>query len=151
MAGTPSTASEPGRPVALADGIVRTPWTPGPLDGTSNTVIVAFTDFLVSAADDFQAVVQTGLELEKSWPVMHGAVGLWLWAKPAERRQGSVSVWERADDLQRFVRWPVHLEIMRAWRERGALVADRWEAPTFVADEAWARVESRLGAPHPRA
>jgi hypothetical protein len=138
-------------PDTLADGIVRTQWTPGPLDGTRNPVIVAVTDFLVSAADDFQEVIQTGLELEKSWPVMHGAVGLWLWAKPAELRQGSVSVWEHAEDLQGFVRWPVHLEIMRAWRERGALVADRWEAPAFVPDEAWTRVEARLRAPHPSA
>jgi len=138
-------------PVTLADGIIRTPWKPGPLDGTGNAVIVAVTDFLVTAAEDYQEVIQTGLELEKSWPVMHGSVGLWLWAKPAELRQGSVSVWERADDLQRFVRWPVHLEIMRAWRERGTLVADRWEAAAFVPDEAWTRVEARLRAPHPNA
>ena len=132
----------------LSDELVRTPWMAGPLDGTRKAVIVSVTDFQVAAADDLGPILQAGLELRAAWPIMHGAVGLWLWAKPEERRNGSVSVWERHEDLQRFVRWPTHVAIMRQWRDRGTLGSEVWSAERFVAEEAWARAEQRLNRAH---
>ena len=132
----------------LAGGLLRMPWTPGPLDGTREAVVVSITDFALDARDDFEEVLAAGLQLMAAWPVMHGAVGLWLWAKPAEGRSGSVSVWGRHEDLQRFVRWPTHVAIMRQWRERGTIASDLWTAQRFRPAETWSRAEQRLQRPH---
>jgi hypothetical protein len=62
---------------------------------------------------------------------MPGAVGLWLWAQVSGLRSGSISVWSEAADLRRFVALPLHVEIMRRFRTRGAVRATTWTAESF--------------------
>jgi hypothetical protein len=103
---------------------------------------------MAASMDDFGLISQIGLQLGQTWPVMQGAVGLWLWAKPDEFRGGSVSVWASPADLRRFVAWAVHAEIMRAWRGRISVGSDFWEADRFDAEEAWARAQRLMQQPH---
>lgn len=125
-------------------GIVSTPWSPGPRADLTGRVVVSFTDFRAVSEDDLKEVFETGMRLGQSWPIMHGAVGLWQWGKPAELRGGSVSVWETSDDLWRFVRWPVHTAIVRQWRNRIEVLTEIWEDESFDAEQVWARAEARM-------
>jgi hypothetical protein len=80
-------------PTTPGAGLLSTDWLPGPSDGTLAPVVVSFTDFHTDSDDDWQRVAELGMKLAESWPIMRGAVGLWLWGKPAEWRGGSLSVW----------------------------------------------------------
>ncbi|MGA7055627.1 MAG: hypothetical protein WBZ37_31070 [Mycobacterium sp.] len=137
-----------GQPPITADsGIRSTPWLPGPLAGTKASVVVSYTDFRATSKDDLQQIFESGLGLSANWPIMHGAVGLWLWTKRSELRGGSLSVWERKDDLRRFISWPVHTAIMREWRDRIEIIAETWEDERFVSTLAWTRAEMRMREP----
>ncbi|MDX6650291.1 MAG: hypothetical protein QOJ97_2242 [Solirubrobacteraceae bacterium] len=119
--------------------MTRVPWKPGPDAGWDGPVYVSVTDFAVDRARDLPAVWTAGLRLRRAWPRMQGAVGLWLWAIPTQRRGGSVSVWRSEEDLMRFVRSPVHVAIMRANRDKGSLRSENWESPCFAPQTAWAQ------------
>lgn len=106
-------------------------WQAGPLGDAEGPVFVSLTDFRYRTAKDLREATTVGLELRRTWPVLHGAVGLWLWSAPAAVRGGWVSVWRDAEDLRRFVRWPVHLAIMRAWCDRGSVVSHGWTGERF--------------------
>lgn len=124
-----------GQPrISAETGLISTDWLPGPRDGTRSPVVVSYTDFRAQSEKDLQEVFRIGMKLGESWPIMHGAVGLWLWGKPAEWRGGSLSVWEKRDDLQRFVRWPVHLAIMKEWRDRIEVLSESWDDERFSPD-----------------
>jgi hypothetical protein len=69
---------------------------------------------------------------------------MWLWAEPLRKRSGAVSVWGSERDLMRFVRWPVHVEIMRRYRARGTLTSTHWDTERFVAHEVWREAVSHL-------
>ncbi|MFI5535732.1 hypothetical protein ACIA5H_04990 [Nocardia sp. NPDC051900] len=136
----------------FSDGTVLMPWQAGPLHDSRGPVFVSVTDFLAASEEDVQAIYKTGMRLGRNWPVMHGAVGLWLWARPSESRGGSISVWETERDMRRFVRWPVHADIMRKWRGRVGLATDSWQAATFEKQEVWARARDTIERrPHPQA
>ncbi|MEV6252262.1 hypothetical protein AB0L97_03240 [Nocardia sp. NPDC051911] len=136
----------------FSDGTVLMPWQAGPLHDSRGPVFVSVTDFLAASEEDVQAIYKTGMRLGRNWPVMHGAVGLWLWARPSESRGGSISVWETEQDMRRFVRWPVHADIMRKWRGRVGLATDSWQAAEFEAEEVWARARNTIERrPHPQA
>lgn len=94
-------------PITPGSGLVSTDWLPGPSDGTLSPVVVSYTDFHSNSGQDFEQIAALGMKLAQSWPIMRGAVGVWLWAKPAEWRGGSVSVWNSKADMRRFIRWPV--------------------------------------------
>lgn len=134
-------------PITPESGIVSLPWQPGPHERTQAPVVVSFTDFRAASEADLHAIVQTGTALGDNWPIMTGAVGLWLWSKPAELRGGSLSVWLAQEDLKRFIRWPVHTEIMRAWRDRIEVLSDSWEDARFVPEVAWSRAEVHMRRP----
>ncbi|MGW4089322.1 hypothetical protein [Nocardia sp. NPDC004750] len=136
----------------FSDGTMLMPWQAGPLHDSRGPVFVSVTDFLAASEEDVQAIYKTGMRLGRNWPVMHGAVGLWLWARPSESRGGSISVWETEQDMRRFVRWPVHADIMRKWRGRVGLATDSWQAATFEKQEVWARARDTIERrPHPQA
>ena len=85
-----NTAGHP--PITPGAGLISTDWLPGASDGTQSPVVVSFTDFHTDSDEDWQRVAQIGVKLAESWPIMRGAVGLWLWGKPSELRGGSVTV-----------------------------------------------------------
>lgn len=134
-------------PITSGSGLVSTDWLPGPSDGTQSPVVVSFTDFHSDSSDDWAQIAGLGMKLAESWPIMRGAVGLWLWAKPAEWRGGSLSIWDSKADLHRFIRWPVHLAIMKNWRGRIRVQSARWDDTHFVPALAWARAEAHMRAP----
>ncbi|WP_330179905.1 hypothetical protein OHB26_26200 [Nocardia sp. NBC_01503] len=135
----------------FSDGTVLMPWNPGPRQGISGPVFVSVTDFLVTTDAEAQRVYETGFELGRTWPVMQGAVGLWLWARPTERRGGSISVWESERDMRRFVRWPVHTDIIKTWRGRVAVGTDSWQADRFEPDAILTRAGDTIERPHRKA
>lgn len=145
--GEPNAAGQP--PITPGAGLISTAWLPGASDATRSPVVVSFTDFHAESEQDWQQIAELGMKLAESWPIMHGAVGLWLWGKPAEWRGGSLSVWDSGTDLRRFIRWPVHAEIMKTWRGRVRVESASWADERFVPTLAWRRAEERMRtAPH---
>jgi hypothetical protein len=134
-------------PITPGSGILSTDWLPGPSDGISSSVVVSFTDFQSDSDEDWQQIAALGLTLAESWPIMRGAVGLWLWGKQVEWRGGSLSVWESHADLRRFIRWPVHVAIMNNWRTRVRVRTAGWNDERFVPAQAWLRAEEQIRAP----
>ena len=133
-------------PITPGCDIVSSDWLPGPEDGASSPVVVSYTDFRAESDQDLQDVFKTGLRLGESWPIMQGAVGVWLWAKPEELRGGSLSVWRTRDDLRRFIRWPVHAAIIKAWRGRIEVLSELWHDERSDAARVWARAEQLMRA-----
>jgi hypothetical protein len=134
-------------PITPGTAVFSSDWIPGPEDSTESSVVVSFTDFRASVDEDLAEIYRTGIDLAQNWPIMNGAVGLWLWGKPGEMRGGSVSVWRTDHDLRRFVRWPVHTAIVKAWRPRIEIEAERWADPGFVPEHAWLRAERYMRLP----
>lgn len=134
-------------PITHGEGLVSSDWLPGPEHDTQLPVVVSFTDFRASTDDDLADIYLIGQDLGQSWPIMSGAVGVWLWGKPSELRGGSVSVWRSDDDLRRFVGWPVHASIMKAWRPRIEVRLQRWDDDRFVPDQVWLRAERYMRIP----
>lgn len=110
--------------------MVLTKWTPGPVVTHTGQVIVSVTDFTARRHRDLPSIARTGLRLRQGWYAMPGAVGLWLWSLPLQARTGSISVWSDEADLRRFVRLPLHIEVMRHFSPRGTT-----RATTFTAEE----------------
>ncbi|ACZ89511.1 hypothetical protein [Streptosporangium roseum] len=123
--------------------MIRSRWIPGPEPRGDGPVVVSRTDFRVHRVADLPRACRTGWRLGGLWPELAGAVGVWLWADLPRRRIGSVSVWRAESDLRAFVRHPLHVEIMRAYRDRGTLTSDTWDSP---AADLWADAEDRVTA-----
>ena len=90
-AGESNVAGQP--PITPGTGLLSTDWLPGPSDGTQSPVVVSFIDFHSDSDEDLRQIAELGMKLAESWPIMRGAVGLWLWLKPAECRGGLLSIW----------------------------------------------------------
>ncbi|MEV5827063.1 hypothetical protein AB0L25_15920 [Spirillospora sp. NPDC052242] len=125
---------------------VRTHWLAGPATAPG-PVLVSVTDFTCTRARDLPGVVRAGMALRRSWPELPGAVGLWLWSLPRERRCGSVSVWRDGAALHGFVRLPEHVAIMRRYRGRGEIRTVTWEADAFDPAATWARAARVIDQP----
>lgn len=135
----------------FSDGTVLMPWIPGPRREIAGPVFVAVTDFRAASDADVRKIYEQGAELGRTWPVMQGAVGLRLWGKPSQLRGGSISVWESERDMRRFVRWPVHAEIVREWRGRVGIGIDSWHADHFASEPILTRARNTIEQPHPGA
>ncbi len=125
--------------------VQRLPWRSGP-EAPGGEVVVSVTDFRVDRALDQVAVWAQGVRLRRAWRRMDGAVGLWVWAEPGARRSGSISVWRSEEDLRRFVGWDVHVAIMKAWRDRGTLLASTWRTTAAAPDALWSEGRRRVRA-----
>src|SRR5256885_10012059 len=100
-------------------------------DPPDGPVHVSMNDFWIHRLTDIPRVALEGMRFRREWPRTPGAIGLWTTAMRVGRRQISVSIWRAPDDLQRFVRTPHHLRIMRQYRGRGALYTNAWTAERF--------------------
>jgi hypothetical protein len=134
-------------PITPGSGLLSTDWLAGRSHGTQSAVVISFTDFHSTSDEDWRQIAHLGMKLAESWPIMRGAVGLWLWGKPAEWRGGSLSVWDSHADLRRFVRWPVHVAIMKNWQGRIRVHSASWDDERFVPALAWLRAEAHMQAP----
>jgi heme-degrading monooxygenase HmoA len=121
------------------------PWREGPAARHTGPLVVSLTDFRAHHARDLPSVYLAGLRLREGWYAMPGAIGLWLWGQPLQRRGGSLTIWESNDDLRRFVSLPAHVAIMRRYRDRGTIASDTWEMNRFEASLVRERAEARLG------
>ena len=130
--------------VSIPPMLRRALWRPGPAESAEGPVLISVTDYTANRWRDLPGIWLSGLRLARAWPRMQGAVGLWLWADPLRRRSGSISVWRNEDDLRRFVRWPVHLAIVRKYRPRGSLTASSWNAEDFVKSDVLREARLRL-------
>jgi hypothetical protein len=101
-------------------------------------------DYLIHRGRDIPRVAWEGMRLRRSWPSTDGALGLWMAAMRAGRRQVSVSIWRSPEDLRRFVRSPQHLRIMREYRTTGDLHTNSWTAERFDRDLIWRQAKDRL-------
>jgi hypothetical protein len=124
--------------------MLKMPWQAGPADRDGGPVLVSVTNFELSSARDLPGAYMAAMRLRRAWPDLKGAVGLWLWAKPLQKRSGSISIWQGEEDLMAFVRWPVHVAIMRKYRGRGMLTSVSWVVDRFVAEEVWNDAACRL-------
>ncbi|WP_344862724.1 hypothetical protein [Planomonospora alba] len=109
-------------------------------------MLVAVTAFRADRARDLPGIHRSGLALRRAWPRLDGAVGMWLWTEPLERRCGSVSVWRSEQDLRRFVAWPEHVAVVRRYRGRGRLTSTAWTAEGCDLRAVWARARPHLSA-----
>jgi heme-degrading monooxygenase HmoA len=130
--------------VTISSMLRRALWTPGPAESAEGPFVISLTDYTTHRWRDVPGVALSGLRLSRAWPTMPGAVGLWLWSDLPRRRSGSISIWTSEDDLRRFVRWPVHLAIVRKYRSRGRLTASSWEAERFVKPDVLREARRRL-------
>jgi hypothetical protein len=110
-------------------------------------------DFLIHTFADVPRVAREGLRFRHHWPDTPGALGLWVAAVRAGRRQISVSVWRDPDGLRQFVRSPDHLRIMREFRGTGALYTTSWTSERLDRAVIWLEAIARLtgridGVPH---
>ena len=117
--------------------ILRSGWKAGLAADLGGPILVSVTDFTADRLLDLPGITRAGYRLRRCWPELEGAVGMWLWTRPLERRVGSVAVWADEAALRGFVRSPAHVEIMRRYRRRGSISTTTWTAGAFDRDEVW--------------
>lgn len=124
----------------------RSSWIPGADHGRAGSVLVSTTDFKLDRIIDLLGVHRAARRLGTHWPELEGAYGMWLWARPSDRRCGAVAVWRDEAALHRFIAWPPHVEIMRAYRGRGVVTSATWSEAAFDPARTWARARTGLYA-----
>jgi hypothetical protein len=132
----------------------RTDWRPGSVAEPLGPVLVSVTDYTSNHAIDLAGISVAGLRLRRRWPTLPGAVGVWLWTLPKQRRTGSVSVWLNQEALEGFVSLPEHVKIMRRYRDRGSIQVTTWTTEQFDPRATWRAARGLLldGTPlHPHA
>ena len=102
------------------------PWLPGPEAKTDEPVIVSLTDFTMHSLRSLPGIVRAGRRLGLGWYAVPGAVGVYLWADPLQRRTGSLSVWTDHSAMRRWVGLPLHVATMRRYRTRGSVRSLTW-------------------------
>lgn len=128
-------------------------WKSGQPDPGCGPVHVSMNDYLIHRFRDVPRVALEGLRLRRRWPETEGALGLWFAVFRGGRRQVSISVWRAPEDLQRFVRSPEHLRIMRDFKDAGALYTNAWTSERLDPESIWREAADRLagripGVPH---
>jgi heme-degrading monooxygenase HmoA len=116
----------------------------GPAPRTAGAVVVSLTEFTARRFRDLPGIARAGIALQSGWWAMPGDIGVLLYAYPAQRKGGSLSVWESEADLRRFIRLPRHVAVMRAYRDRVTVRSATWTSESVDLHEAWARREEHL-------
>ncbi len=131
--------------------MIRNPWKPGAAAASRGPYVVSATRFLYARWRDMPRVWLFALRLRHGWGGRPGAVGLATGADVLRPVTYSLSVWESEEDLQRFLRSPEHVRLVRGYRDR--LVETRvvtWRTERFALGPAWAEALARLGSAAPR-
>jgi hypothetical protein len=109
-------------------------------------VYVSLTDFRIHHPRHVPGALRTALGLRRSWPRLDGAIGLWLWSQPQKLRSGSVSIWRSEADLLRFLRSPVHRDIVTRYRDRMTGISTGWAAPRLDRAAIWRQATKMLSS-----
>lgn len=124
--------------------VVRSPWASGPESQASGRVLVEVTVFHPAARRDLPGILRSGMQLRNDWPLLGGAVGMWLWTRPLSGTCGSVSVWRDSESLLAFVARPDHVDVMRRYRRRGHLTSTSWSQTWDGPAPIWRRAASHV-------
>ena len=92
----------------------------------ADPVVVSFTEFQAHRWRDLPGIIRTGRDLRRGWWAMPGAIGASLWLEPSRRRGGSLTVWMSEKHLRDFVRLPVHVAVMRRYRDLVTVRSALW-------------------------
>jgi heme-degrading monooxygenase HmoA len=95
---------------------------------------------------DMPAAGLAALRLRRAFPSTEGAIGLSLAMQPLARRSWSISAWETEEHLQRFVRSPAHVAIVRQFRPKMRVESTAWTVDLFRLKEAWRTATQRRKA-----
>jgi hypothetical protein len=126
--------------------MTRLPWRPGAAAGWRGPVYVSATRFTYQHFWHMLPVSWHGLRLRHGWPEIEGAVGLSLMSNMAARTTYTLSVWQSANDLNRWVRSPGHARLMRGYRPwLDSSGADGWSVDIFDLRTAWREAMIRIG------
>jgi heme-degrading monooxygenase HmoA len=120
------------RPDSILDFRVRTTWKRGPAAESTGPFLVSYTEFTPHTMRDVPGIYFAAEKLRSACAELEGVVGVAVYWQLFRRRGGSLSVWEDEAALQRFVSLPLHVEIMRRYRDRGSLRAIDWQAESFA-------------------
>jgi hypothetical protein len=119
----------------------------GPAPTTNGPVVVSLTEFTAERYRDLPGIARAGFELQSGWWAMPGAIGVVLYADPARRQGGALSLWQSATDLERFVALPRHVAVMRAHRARVSIRSAVWTSENVDLDDVLRRREEYLTGP----
>ena len=146
--GKAGTTSGPvGRRAVLGWRLWYACWRPGSATADPHQVVyVSVTDFRIHHPRHVPGAWRTALGLRRSWPRLHGAIGLWLWSQPLKLRSGSVSIWRSEADLMRFLRSPVHRAIVEQYRSRMTGISTGWTAPRLDRAVIWQQATNLLSS-----
>ena len=117
--------------------ILQIPWKPGPAADTNGPAVVSVTELTLDHAHHLPGAYRNGLRLRRDWPWTPGAVGLWGWTRPWQRRLGAVSVWRTDSDLRSFLILPEIVALRQAYRSLGVVRSVKWTVPRFNPAEVW--------------
>jgi hypothetical protein len=112
-------------------------WSRGAEPPGTGAVYVSMNDYLIYRALDVPRVAAEGMRLWWGWPRVPGTLGLCVAIFKTARRHVSISVWQTARDLAKFVHSADHLRIMHTYRGVGALYTHAWSADRFDRDGIW--------------
>jgi hypothetical protein len=123
---------------------LRTPWKRGSAADWTGTLLVSYTEFTWKTPFDVPGIYLAAERLRRECAGLDGAVGVSLHWQPLRGRGGSVSAWTDEAALRRFVSLPFHLEVVRRYRDRGALRATTWEVDSLDVSAAFAHGQGVL-------
>lgn len=126
--------------------MMRTSWIAGPDDARPGPALVSVTDLRLHRLADLPGVYRAARRLAADWPDLDGAHGMWLWARPWQRRCGAVAIWRDHTALTGFLGTPAHVSVMRRYRGRGTVTSSAWEVTNGAPDEVWSRAAVALRA-----
>lgn len=125
---------------------IRLGWKRGP-SAAPGGLTVSATKFVYARRRDMPMVALFGQRLRRAWGARPGAVGLFVASEPLRRVTYSVSAWNSRDDLQRFLRSPEHVKLVRRYRPHLAeSTSVLWETEDGDPDRLWREGLERLHA-----
>jgi hypothetical protein len=124
--------------------MVKTSWEGGPAASSPGPFFISYTEFTPRKAHDVVGIYFAARRLIAACAGLEGAVGVTTYWRLRQWRGGSLSVWETAEALQRFVRLPYHVEIMRKYRNRGNVQSTDWWSDSFDLAQAFASGQRAL-------
>ncbi|MEU4768180.1 hypothetical protein AB0H12_33520 [Actinosynnema sp. NPDC023794] len=125
--------------------MLRSKWITGPEADFAGPALVSVTEFTLADLRRTPGAYRAGFTLSREWPRLRGAVGLWLWAEPLRKRLGSVSVWRDHAGMRGFAGLPVHVAIMRKYRDLGVTRATTWHTDDVDPPVIWTAAGRWLG------
>ncbi|HET9154032.1 MAG TPA: hypothetical protein VFN85_07950 [Solirubrobacterales bacterium] len=123
----------------ILDLAARTRWKRGRAGERDGSALVSYTEFRPRSLRDMPAIYRASERLRDEGVRLEGAIGIVTYWQPFRRCVGSLSFWTGEDALRRFVSLPFHVEIMRAYRDRGRLRAVSWRTDDLRLRPAFAR------------